>query len=264
MPSTHQIEQLKARLSVLSRHETGGQMRRFTLGMQRVDNYLDPEPCLDSLHDIHAQTTADAVAANAFALGLAMRATGDRPIVWVFQNLATQESGRLHGPGLHEWGVQPQNVLLVRVRDATAMLVAGEESLKSGAVGAVIMTGWGEAKAMSLTASRRLAMAARTGGSTAFMVRAAADPTGSAAETRWSVRAALSVGLEAGAPGSPTFVAALTRSRQGVAPAEWTLEWDRETCSFCEPTPLSGRLVSVSVVGSTAARGNASGLRQTG
>ncbi len=264
MPSTFQIEQLKSRLARLSRDETGGAAGRFTLGIDRVDAYLDPGPCLFCLHDIHAETAADAVAANAFALGLASRATRDRPLVWVFQNLASQQAGSLHGPGLHEWGLRPETVLIVRVRDATALLAAGEEALKSGAVGAVLMSGWGEAKAITLTASRRLALAARAGGSTAFMVRAAAPAIPSAAETRWSVRSALSTGLEADAPGRPAFVAALTRSRQGAAPAEWTLEWDRESRAFCEPAPLSGRLVSVPVVGSTATRRIASGLRRTG
>ena len=264
MPSTLQIAQLKARLASLSRHETGGETGRFTLGMDRVDAYLDPGPCLFCLHDIHAGTAADAVAASAFALGLATRATRDRPLVWVFQNPASQEAGGLHGPGLYEWGLRPESVLVVRVRDATAMLAAGEEALKSGAVGAVLLSGWGEARAMSLTASRRLALAARAGGSTAFVVRAAAAAMPSAAETRWSVRAALSTGLEAGAPGRPAFVAALTRSRQGAPPTEWTLEWDRETRAFAEPAPLSGRLVPVPVFGSAAARAGATGLRRTG
>ena len=264
MPSTFQIEQLKSRLAKLSRHEAEGEPERFTLGMDRIDAHLDPGPCLFCLHDIHAQTAADAVVANAFALGLASRATRERPLVWVVQSLASQEAGTLHGPGLHEWGLRPENVLIVRVRDATAMLAAGEEALKSGAVGAVLMSGWGEARAMTLTASRRLALAARAGGSTAFLVRAAATAMPSAAETRWSVRTAPSTGLEAGAPGRPAFVAALIRSRQGAAPTEWTLEWDRETRAFCEPAPLSGRLVSVPVFGSAAARGGSPGLRRTG
>jgi protein ImuA len=254
VPSTYQIAQLKTRLASLSRHETGGEPERFLLGIDRVDAYLDPGPCLFCLHDIHARTAADAVAANAFALGLATRATRERPMVWVFQNLAGQEAGGLNGSGLHEWGV----------RDATAMLAAGEEALKSGAVGSVLMSGWGEARAMSLTASRRLALAARAGGSTAFVVRAASMSAPSAAETRWSVASALSTGLEAGVPGRPAFVAALTRSRQGAAPAEWTLEWDRERRAFCEPAPLSGRRLSVPVPGSAASRGLATGLRRTG
>lgn len=264
MPSTLEIAQLKARLSHLSRHDAGGGPGRFTLGIEQVDAHLDPGPCLFCLHDIHAETAADAVVAHGFALGLAMRAGQSRPLVWVFQTRVGQEAGGLHGPGLHEWGLRPESVLVVKVRDAVAMLAAGEEVLKSGAVGAVLMSGWGEARAMTLTASRRLALAARAGGSTAFVVRAAAAAMPSAAETRWSVRAALSTALEAGAPGHPAFVAALTRSRQGAPPAEWTLEWDRESRAFRELAPVSGRLVSVPVFGSAGARGDTTELRRTG
>lgn len=264
MPSTFQIEQLKSRLAKLSRHETDGEPERFTLGIDRVDAYLDPGPCLHCLHEIHAETAADAVAANAFALGLASRAARDRPLLWAFQKLASQEAGDLHGSGLHEWGLHPETVLIVRVRDATSLLAAGEEALKSGAVGAVLMSSWSEAKAMTLTASRRLSLAARAGGGTAFMVRAAAKAIPSSAETRWSVRTAPSMELEAGVPGHPAFVAALTRSRQGSPPTEWTLEWDRESRAFREPAPVSGHLVSVPVLGSAAARGSAAGLRRTG
>ena len=264
MPSTFQIEQLKAGLATLSRPEAGAEAGRFTLGLDRVDRHLDPGPCLFCLHDIHAQSAADAVAANAFALGLAMRATQDRPLVWVFQKLASQEAGGLHGSGLHEWGLRPETVVVVLVRDATAMLAAGEEALKSGAAGAVLMSGWGEARAMSLTASRRLAMSARTGNSTAFVVQSAALPAPSVAQTRWSVRSAPSVELEAGAPGRPAFVAALTRSRDGAAPGEWTLEWDRDAHAFAEPAPVSGHHLSLPVLRSAAARGDATGWRRTG
>ncbi len=262
MPSTLQIAQLKTRLAGLSRHEKGDGRGRFTLGIDCVDAYLDPGPCLFSLHDIHARTHADAVAANAFALALSTRAAQDRPLVWVIQNLVQQEAGALHGSGLYEWGLQPETVVVVQVRDATALLAAGEEALKSGAAGVVLLSSWGDSRAMSLTASRRLAMAARSGSTTAFMVRTAADPCPSAAETRWSIRSALSSGLEAGAPGRPAFTAALTRSRQGAVPAEWTMEWDREARCFREPSPVSGRLVPVPAYGSTAARTQAHG--QTG
>ncbi len=268
MPSSVPIEQLKARLASLSRPESrderGAPPGRFTLGLEAVDRHLDPGPCFFRLHDIHARSGPDAVAANAFALGLANRACGERPLLWVFQDRAGQEAGALSGAGLHEWGLRPETLLVVRVRDATAMLAAGEEALKSGAVGAVLMSGWGEAKAISLTASRRLALAAQAGRSTGFLVRASAVACPSAAETRWSVAAALSTGLEAGAPGRPAFTVALTRSRQGAVPAEWTMEWDREARAFREPAPLSGRLVSAAVFGPAAARGGTTGLRRTG
>ena len=74
MPVSLQVEQLKARLAGLSVEGRRDGSARFQLGMQAADEHLDPGLCAFSLHDIHAETGADAAAANAFALGLAMRA----------------------------------------------------------------------------------------------------------------------------------------------------------------------------------------------
>lgn len=194
------------------------------------------------LHDLYATTPADAVALNAFGLGLALRAAGGRTIVWVLHDLMGQEAGRPDGQGLHEMGIAPSDLVLVSARDVTALLAAGEEALRTPAVGAVLLSAWGEAKAIGLTASRRLALAAETGGGPVFFARAAAEPAPSAAETRWAIRAAASVPLDGEAPGRPAFSATLLRHRGGGAPKTWIMEWDRERRSFIAPT-LSGGLV---------------------
>ncbi len=195
------------------------------------------------VHDLYAAGPADAVALNAFGLGMAMRA--GRPIVWGVHEMMGLEAGRPHGPGLHEMGLAPSDVLLVRAPDIQTLLVVGEEALRTPAVGAVLLSAWGEAKALSLTASRRLALAAEAGGGTLFLARAGATPAPSAAETRWSVKAAASTPLEGGAPGRPSFSATLLRRRGGGEQKTWTLEWDRDTRSFRQPAPLSGAVVPV-------------------
>lgn len=201
------------------------------------------------LHDLYAASPADAVSANAFGLGLAVEAAGGRPVVWVLHEMTAQEAGRPYAPGLNEMGLRPQDLLLVRARDFQTLLAVGEEASRSPAVGAVLLSAWGEAKAMSLTASRRLALSARSGGTTVFLARAAAEPAPSAAETRWSVRAVAAAPLEADAPGRPAFSATRLRHRGGGAPRSWILEWDRERRVFVEqaarPAPLSGGLVSL-------------------
>nr|WP_314434984.1 hypothetical protein [uncultured Brevundimonas sp.] len=207
------------------------------------------------VHDLYAAGPADAVAVNAFGLGMAMRAAAGRPIVWGLHEMMAQEAGRPHGPGLHEIGCSPRDLLLVGTRDVGALLAVGEEALRSPAVGAVLLSAWGEAKALSLTASRRLALAAETGGGTLFLARAGAEPSPSAAETRWSVRAAASTPLEGGAPGRPSFSVTLLRRRGGGEQRSWTLEWDRDTRSFRERTPLSGAVVPVAAQRSAEAWG---------
>jgi protein ImuA len=181
------------------------------------------------------------------------------------QALAGLETGHVHGPGLRELGLDPGRVVLVRVKEMKDLLAAGEEALACGAVGAVMLTAWGEAKAMSLTASRRLSMAAAQGRSAAILVRLAAQPQPSAAESRWRVKAAPSRPLEAEAPGHPTFEIELLRHRLGAQPRSWIMEWNRERGVFQnggrngreERPAVSGGLVSVPADRSVEAGGGA-------
>lgn len=198
-----------------------------------------------AVHDLYADTPADAVALNAFGLGLAVKAAGGRPIVWAIHRLVETETGTPHGPGLHEMGIRPKDVLLVRAHDIQTLLAVGEEALRSPAVGAVLLSAWGEARAMTLTASRRLSLAAQAGTATLFLARAGAVPAPSAALTRWSVGATPSTPLEAGAPGRPSFSATLLRHRGGVEPRTWIMEWDRERRAFLERPTVSGAMVPV-------------------
>lgn len=195
------------------------------------------------LHDLYAATPADAVSINAFGLGAGLLAADGRILVWGLHEMLGLEAGRPYGPGLHEMGLAPSDILLVRAPDIQTLLVIGEEALRTPAVGAVLLSAWGEAKALSLTASRRMALAAETGGGTLFLARAGAEPAPSAAQTRWLVQAAASKPLEGGAPGRPSFSATLLRRRGGGEQRTWTLEWDRDARSFREQTPLSGAVV---------------------
>ncbi|WP_292156935.1 hypothetical protein [Brevundimonas sp.] len=194
-----------------------------------------------AVHEVYAASTRHGSAAEGFGLGLALQAEGT--LVWIHEDRGRHERGTLYGSGLREWGVETNALLLVGVPDTAALLAAGEEALRSGAPAAVLMSGWGESRAWSLTASRRLALAAAAGRTTAIFVRTGAQPQPSASDTRWSVSSTPSRALEAGAPGRPAFRVSLLRSRAGVAPGEWIMEWDRDTRSFVEPK-TSGDLVS--------------------
>lgn len=244
---------LKTRLEALNR--AGG--RRVGAGVHaEIDDAFAPL-ATGVLHDLYASAPADAVAVNAFGLGMALRATAGRPIVWGLHEMMAQEAGRPHGPGLHEMGLSPRDLLLVRTRDVQTLLAVGEEALRSPAVGAVLLSAWGEARAFSQTASRRLALAAETGDATLFLARAGAAPCPSAAETRWSVASCASEPLEGGAPGRPSFSATLLRRRGGGATGTWIMEWDREQRTFRPPAPLSGGLVPLAAQRPTAASGTA-------
>jgi protein ImuA len=103
---------------------------------------------------------------------------------------------------------------------------------------------WGEPRPLDLTASRRLAMAAESSGVTTLLLRIAAAPAPSAAQTRWRVAAAPSLPLAANAPGHPAFDLELMRQRGGPEGLRWQVEWNRETRILADAAaPLLGAVV---------------------
>ena len=257
-PERDQIAALRAQLATLE-GPGGGRVRATSEAEVEFSPFSAD---FQGLHDLYADSVADAVAVNAFSLGLALRTAAGRPIVWGLHDQMANEAGRPHGPGLQEMGVDPAGLLLVRVRDMKALLAVGEDALRSPAVGAVLLSAWGEAKALSLTTSRRLALAAEAGGGALFLARAGAVPAPSAAETRWGIRAVASRPLEAGAPGHPSFLATLLRRRSGGGETKtWPMEWDRDHRSFRPPAPLSGGLVPLAAHRTAPAPGGRAGDR---
>lgn len=81
--------------------------------------------------------------------------------------VADNRRDRLYGPGLAQAGLDPGRCLIAACRDADEMLWAMEEGLRSGAVDAVVAE---PAKLVSLSASRRLQLAAEEGGAVGLIL----------------------------------------------------------------------------------------------
>ncbi len=190
-----------------------------------------------ALHEFYAAAAADAPAQTCLALAMADRG---RAALWVRQAFLDREFGAPNPLGLVELGIDPGRITLVSAADAPAALQAGLEGARCGALGVVVVELWGEPAVLDLTASRRLALAARASGVRVLMLRAAARPRPSAAETRWEVRAAPSRALPANAPGSPTFDITLLRSRIGLEGRRYRLEWDRDARTLVAFSPAAG------------------------
>jgi protein ImuA len=257
-----------------------------SFGTPVLDGALGGGIARAALHEIHAPGTADLVAATGFAVGLAIRAAGPRPILWVRQDVVDVETGRLHPPGLTELGLDPARVLLVRARDAEGVLRAGGEAARCSALGAVLIEPWGEPRRLDLTASRRLSLAAEGSGATTLLLRAAVTAQPSAARTRWLVSGLPSRALEANAPGDPAFSLRLLRHRGGLDEREWHVEWSRDRQSFADSVfrsrpafagfhpaadrpgldaaPLPGAVVPFPADGPAAAGGENPGIRRAG
>lgn len=251
-PSRGELDALRSRMALAERQFSHNSPAFFLGGA--TDETLRAGLARGALHEIYPRRAGDAPAASGFALSLAIRAaaafgrTGkgeDKPILWIRQDFLDGEFGALNGAGLRQFGIDPARLILVRVRDIPGALRAVEEAAHCPSLGAAIIETWGESKALDLTASRRLGLAAGDSGVTLAMVRPGAQPQPSAAATRWSVAAAPSVSPGAGAPGKPSFDLSLLRHRGGASERTWRVEWDRDRHLFAD-APLSRSLVPAS------------------
>lgn len=182
-------------------------------------------------HELYAARGTDAAAMSGLALGIAQR-TAPQPLLWVRQAMFGCEAGAPYPPGIAELGVDPGRLILVEARDMASALQAGLEGARCAALGVVLIELWGEARAFDLTASRRLALAAKASRTLLLLVRIAARPQPSAAASRWEVRAAASRARAANAPGGPAFDLVLLRGRNRPEGAHHHVEWDRDARSF--------------------------------
>lgn len=178
----------------------------LAFGVPEIDARLpDGGLALASLHEVCGgeNDLTGAAAATLFAAAAAARTHG--PVLWC---LARAD---LFAPALAQAGLAPGRVVYVEAGDEKSLLACFEEGLRHGGLGAVVA----EVARLSMTASRRLQLAAEAGGTLALALRLRrhrgqadvyAEP--SAAVTRWRVTAL---------PSAPLPVPGLDRSR-------WRLE----------------------------------------
>ena len=223
--------------------------RRRASGIGSLDAALGGGLAYGRVHEIYADDPAEAGAATGFALALAATMNGSGGggagggVLWLRARQAVRQGGICRADGWADLGGAPGGGLIGVVPDAIALLRAAADALRCAALGAVIVESWGRMRELDLTASRRLALAAEASGVPLFVLRIAAAPVPSAAQTRWQVAAAPSAPLPARAPGWPTFDITLLRQRAGPSGLDWRVEWNRDRHIFQEAS-LSGAVVS--------------------
>lgn len=222
----------------IERIETHGDvhgLNRRALGHEAADVMLCGGLALAAVHEVFAEGHQGA-AATGFIAGIAGRIASRKPLVWVRQDFAELESGALSPGGLAELGLDPRLLVTVRAADVEAALRTTADALACDALGAVVLETFGEARQLDLVASRKLTLAAQASGVTALLLRVAAQPAPSTAETRWIVRAAHSPPASPWSVwGAPVFDAQLVRNRHGPV-GRWIMEWKCDECQFSEPS----------------------------
>jgi protein ImuA len=219
---TARIGALKSRIARLQAGPERRDKPGIGFGVAAIDAAL-PMGLQGALHEIvgTGAETEHGAAASLFAAGILARARG--PVLWVL------EHADLFAPALAGVGLHPDRVIFVEA--GRGVLAAMEEGARQPGLAGVV----GETGArITLTASRRLQLAAEGSGVTVFALRrfrvasapALAEPN--AAVTRWRVAALPSPPPLPHAPDVPGLARArwrldLVRCRGG-APATWTVE----------------------------------------
>ena len=240
------LQHLRTAIARIERGGPSADIETLPFGIPAIDAILPGGGLATAaLHEI-VGTGIDvefAAAPALFAAGLLARRPG--PVLWVLQRRD------LFAPALAAVGLHPDRVIYAEVgggNGAEALLVMGEGLRHPGLAGVVAEV----SARVTLSASRRLHLAAQAGGAMALMLRRSTQAEGAiAAVTRWRI---------APAPSGPPISG---KPIPGLGPMRWRLElmrcrggrtgnWIVEACN------ATGRLGLVSPLadGSAAAPRN--------
>ncbi|HSI40379.1 MAG TPA: ImuA family protein [Xanthobacteraceae bacterium] len=209
---TAALAELRARVAQL---ETGGAAVRQVLpfGLGGIDQRLPGGGLmLGALHEVAGggNGAIDGAAAALFAAGIAARTRGK--VLWC---VVRQD---LFAPALAQAGLGPDRVIYVEAGDDQTVLACFEEGLRHRGLGAVVA----EVARLSMTASRRLQLAAEGAGTIGIAVRRWRRPAEvadfgqpTAAVTRWRVTVLPSSPLPVPGVGRPRWLVELIRCRAG-------------------------------------------------
>jgi protein ImuA len=199
----------------IQRLEGGAARPRTVLpfGIKAIDQHL-PEGglALGALHEVAGGSNGaiDGAASAFFTAGIAARTRGQ--VLWC----VTRQD--LFAPAVAQAGLLPERVIYLEAGDEPSVLACFEEGLRHRGLGAVVT----EVARLSMTASRRLQLAAEGSGAIGFAIRRwrrqteAVDfgqPT--AAITRWRVSALPSTPLPVPGVGRARWQLELIRCRAG-------------------------------------------------
>lgn len=243
------LDELRERIRRIERGGAAKPRRVLSFGLPELDRRLPEDGlALGALHEVgpSGPDLTHAAAAGLFVGGVLARLSG--PVLWCLR------SRDLFAPGLAAVGLNPGRVLYAETYggDASVLLVM-EEGLRHRQLAGVV----GEVAKLTMTAARRLQLAAEASGVVAFVLRRWTNtkvigPT--AAVTRWRLTAL---------PSAPLLVAAgigrarwrieLTRCRGGE-PADWILEACDATGHLGVPADLADRPAATDRQSRAAAR----------
>lgn len=188
-----------------------------------------------------AGEASGAGAALALALDQAERDDPERPWLWVQDKAARRLGGRPYRPGLPM--KLRHRLIHVAADKPEDALFALEEGLRCRDLAFVVGEIAGNSRALGLTASRRLSLAAERHGIPLWLIRLDGARDLGSARMRWEVRSAPSLRprWNAAAPGNPSWSAELFRAHTHQ-PGHWILRDDERLAAESAVSPHHGDL----------------------
>jgi protein ImuA len=234
-PTLDRLRQTLAGIDPGQAPRLAGEKRSLALGAP-IDAALGGGLAGCMLHELAPAASAHLAGANGFAVALAALASqrcGE--VLWVATDFAAGEAGGPYGPGLALFGMAPARLIVLRVPRVADVLWAMEEALRCRALACVIAELTGEGEAADLTATRRLSLAAREGGSGGqgfgLLLRHRTTVAPSAAATRWEIASSPSRSDAFGGLGRARFELILRKNRRGPC-GRWIVDWDHHERAF--------------------------------
>jgi protein ImuA len=218
--STVAMEALRAKVESIEASRK--RMRKvLPFGLPMMDSRLPGGGLeLGALHEVAGggNGAIDGAAAALFVAGIAARVKGKT--LWCLTR------PDLFAPAIAQVGLGPDRVIYVEAGDEKSVLACFEEGLRHGGLGSVVA----EVSRLSMTASRRLQLAAESSGTIGLALRrwrrqADASDFGqpTAASTRWRVSVLPSRQLPVPGVGRHRWLVELIRARAGES-ADFELE----------------------------------------
>ncbi|MEI8153032.1 MAG: DNA repair protein [Hyphomicrobiales bacterium] len=242
LPTLNQLRQTLAGIDPSHAPRLAGVERLVTIDAP-IDAILGGGLSCGAFHEFAPKAPMHLAATSGFATALAARASGDRrQMLWITTDYAAGEGGGPYGPGIDLFGMTSARLLMLRVAKPVDVLWAMEEALRCRALACVIAELTADGAAADLTATRRLALAAREGVSAqnsgfGLLIRHKATAMPSAAATRWEIAAAPSRPDAYGGLGRARFDLSLCKNRRGPS-GRWIIEWDHHERAFQQAVPV--------------------------
>jgi protein ImuA len=207
------------------------------LGVPALDAALQGGLAFGALHELAPAGELQLGAAFGFGLAIAALAAAKdgRHVFCITTDFAVREGGAPYGLDL--FGLPLEHLLILRVAHPREALWGFEEGLKCRALAAVLAELPEEGQAADFTATRRLSLAAETGGGLGLLLRHHRYPLPSAAVTRWQVAATPSAPDRFGGLGGTRFDLSLERNRRGRC-GRFVADWNYDKRTFL-PEALS-------------------------